>query len=94
MTISRFPNEGFLKVSGVQGEKDEQDITNSNRMKNVRLKLEGCPLNEWEKETNILLYGYWYYDWADSYETVVSVHKDSQEVLLAGPGSTYGYREG
>lgn len=94
MTLSRFPNEGFLKVAGVQGEKDEQDSTNSNRLKNVRLKLENCPLNVWANETNILLYGYWYYDWADSYETVISVDKENKEVLLAGPGSAYGYREG
>lgn len=94
MTISRFPNEGFLKVSGVQGEKCEQDTPNSNHMKNVRLKLDGCPLTEWAKETNILLYGYWYYDWADSYETVISVNEENGEVLLAEPGSVYGYREG
>jgi len=90
MTLSRFPNEGFLKVVGVQGEKEEQ----SDRMKNIRLKLEGCPLTEWAKEANILLYGYWYYDWADSYESVISVDTENREVLLASPGSAYGYREG
>ncbi|MGC8845260.1 MAG: hypothetical protein ACP5QY_05370, partial [Candidatus Hydrogenedens sp.] len=94
MTLSRFPNEGFLKVSAVQGEKVEPENPNAYIMKNVRLKLEGCPLSEWANETNILLYGYWYYDWADSYETVVSVDKENGEVQLASPGSAYGYREG
>ncbi len=94
MTIARFPNQGFLRVAGVQGDKDESDPNNPNLMKNVRLKLEGCPLANWSKETNILLYGYWYYDWADSYETVSSVNVETSDVLLAGPGSAYGYREG
>ncbi len=92
MTLSRFPNKDFIKVAGVQGEKNEEACQNC--MKNVRLKLEGCPLNEWANETNILLYGYWYYDWADSYENVKSVNAETQEVLLAEPGSAYGYREG
>jgi len=94
MTLSRFPNEGFLKVAAVHGEKVEPENPNAYLMKNVRLKLDGCNLAEWSKETNILLYGYWYYDWADSYETVISVDKEKGEVQLAGPGSAYGYREG
>lgn len=94
MTIARYPNKGFLKVSGVEGEKDEPSSPDSNQLKNVKLKLDGCPLLEWAKEPNILLYGYWFYDWADSYESVVSIDTDKEEVYLEGPGSVYGYREG
>ncbi len=94
MTLARYPNDGFLRVVGVQGEKETQIDSNSSTMKNVRLKLEGFPLEQWAKETNILLYGYWFYDWADSYESVISVDVENKEVLLAGPGSAYGYKEG
>lgn len=93
MTLARYPNEGFIHVTGVEGEPVEK-LESFSTMKDVTLKVENCPLKDWVMEPNILLHGYWYFDWADSYEAVEKILPETQEIKLAHSASAYGYKEG
>jgi hypothetical protein len=41
-----------------------------------------------------VLYGYWFHDWADSYERVASIDTNAPTITLAPPYANYGYRKG
>ncbi len=93
MTIARYPNSGFITVDKVIGEIVSEN-PHYKLLRDVKLKLKDCPLDKWTEENNILLHGYWQFDWADSYESVESVDPNTQEVKLKYSSSVYGYREG
>ncbi len=93
MTLARYPNEGFIHVAGVEGEPVNK-LESFSTMKDVVLKVDNCPLKNWVMEPNILLHGYWYFDWADSYETVEKITPDTAKIKLAHSASAYGYKEG
>ncbi len=93
MTLARYPNEGFIHISGIKGEPLEQ-LESFTLLKNVTIKVANCPLDMWSKEPNLLLHGYWNFDWADSYETVEHIIPETQEIKLAHSSSAYGYKEG
>ncbi len=93
MTIARFPNTGFINVDKVIGEIVSEN-PHYKLLKDVKLKVRDCPLDKWAKENNILLHGYWQFDWADSYESVESINPENQEIKLKYSSSAYGYREG
>ncbi|MGC8738901.1 MAG: right-handed parallel beta-helix repeat-containing protein [Candidatus Hydrogenedens sp.] len=93
MTLARYPNEGFLHVAGVEGETVER-LPGFSTMTNVKIKVENCPLQNWVNEPNVLLHGYWHYDWSDSYEYIGSIDLDKREIKLAQSASAYGYKEG
>ena len=48
----------------------------------------------WREERELWLYGYWFWDWADSYEKVSAIDAGAHEITLAPPLHTYGFRKG
>ena len=48
----------------------------------------------WVGEPELLLYGYWFWDWADSYERVVSLDPEQHLIELAQPWHNYGFSIG
>ena len=87
MPLSRWPNDGFVKVVEVRGNA-------AARSKDGVFTFAGDRPNRWTEDRDILLYGYWYYGWADSYERVERIDLEKNEVTLAPPFHTYGYRSG
>jgi hypothetical protein len=49
---------------------------------------------KWLAEPELLLYGYWFWDWADSYERVAAIDAEKRLITLAEPYHTYGYAVG
>ncbi|HOQ32812.1 MAG TPA: right-handed parallel beta-helix repeat-containing protein [Candidatus Hydrogenedens sp.] len=93
MTLAKYPNDGFLHVAGIEGETAER-LSGFSTMTNVKIKTDNCPLTSWTKEPNVLLHGYWHYDWSDSYENVAAIDPDKREIKLAHSASAYGYKAG
>lgn len=93
MTLAKYPNEGFLHVTEIDRETAER-LPGFSTMTKVKIKVENCPLKNWTKEPNILLHGYWHYDWSDSYENVSAIDLDKGEIELADSTSAYGYKTG
>ncbi len=92
MTVARWPNKGFTKVGVVteagNGEKDRAATPRKPIFTGVtdRAKL-------WTKASDIWLFGYWKYDWADESMRVDSIDSANGQITLAKPHS-YGVDKG
>lgn len=94
MTLARWPNEGFVKTGRVPG---PLTLTAWDRRPGTpegRFQFEGDRPARWLNEPDAWLYGYWFWDWADSYEKIQSIDLAKKEITLAQPWHNYGYREG
>jgi hypothetical protein len=93
MPISRWPNEGFVPVVDVLAP-DGHRIHGLEGSKKGAFRYAGDRPRRWKEEKDPWLYGYWFWDWADSYEKVASIDAEKREIALAPPYHTYGYRKG
>ncbi len=83
MPLAGYPNEGWLKINtapaGQQG---------------GRFTCDDSRLKQWTEAKDVWVHGYWTWDWADSYEKVVSINPDTGEIATAEPHGVYGYTPG
>jgi hypothetical protein len=93
MPLSCWPNDGFVKIVDVRG-KTAQAGYGPAGFKEGIFTYDGNRPARWRDDPDILLYGYWFYGWADSYERVEKIDLDKKEITLAPPFHTYGYRRG
>ncbi len=87
MTPARWPNEGFVRTGKVL---EKGDIKESNT---GRFVFDNPRIERWRKASDMMLYGYWYYDWADNIVGTAGIDFASKEIRTA-QGITYGYKEG
>jgi hypothetical protein len=92
LPLARWPNQGFVHVVKTGGEPTTPG--GSENAHTGRIFYDGDRPQRWKDDKDILLYGYWYWDWADSYERVASIDPEKREIVLAPPYSGYGYRAG
>ncbi len=93
MRLARGPNEGFLRIADV-AVKDGTKGYDREGSKTGRFYYKDDRPSKWVGEADLLLYGYWFWDWADSYERVASIDPDKRLITLAEPWHTYGYSIG
>ncbi|MBN1441154.1 MAG: hypothetical protein JXA90_00525, partial [Planctomycetes bacterium] len=93
LPLAGWPDEGFVKVTEVTGG-DAHQIHGIRGSKEGRFRFASDRLRRWEDAADVWLYGYWFWDWADSYERVASIDPDRQEIVLSPPYHNYGYRAG
>ncbi|MBN1852398.1 MAG: right-handed parallel beta-helix repeat-containing protein [Pirellulales bacterium] len=93
-TLARWPNEGFVKTGEILG---TDTFTLWNTIQGCRdgkfRYLEDRP-NHWVDEPDVRLYGYWFWDWFEEYQTVASIDAQTRSFKLSPPFSNYGYRQG
>ncbi|MCX5646384.1 MAG: right-handed parallel beta-helix repeat-containing protein [Phycisphaerae bacterium] len=78
-TLARWPNEGFVRTGEILG-------------KEAFKYLDDRP-NRWLDEPNVRLYGYWFWDWYEEYQTVATIDAGARTFTLSRPYSQYGYRK-
>ncbi len=93
MRIARWPNEGFVKIVQVLGP-TPVDIRGTKGCAEGMFSYEGDRPRRWKDEKDVWLHGYWFWDWADQRQRVVSIDADKHVVTLAPPNHSYGYRNG
>jgi len=93
MQLARGPNEGFLHIKDVEV-KDGTSGYDRKGSKIGRFIYDGDLPSKWAAEPDLLLYGYWFWDWADSYERVESVDPARHLITLAKPWHKYGFSVG
>lgn len=93
MQLARGPNKGFLHIAQVTVPDDTKGYDRKGSMTGIFKVKEPIP-SKWASEPDLLLYGYWFWDWADSYERVASIDCAKGEITLAKPWHRYGYANG
>ena len=93
MRLARGPNQGFLRIADV-AVKDGTKGYDREGSKTGKFYYKDDRPSRWVGEPDLLLYGYWFWDWADSYERVASLDPQKRLVTLAEPWHTYGYSIG
>ena len=93
MTLARWPNEGFVRVERVLGDRpfSSHGIKGNH---DGHFAYEGQEPERWRDEPEVWLHGYWFWDWSDSFQRVASIDPAKREIILAPPQHGYGYRAG
>jgi hypothetical protein len=90
MWLARGPNEGFLRIADVAVKDGTKGYDREGSKTGEFYYKDDLP-SKWVGESDLLLYGYWFWDWADSYERVASIDPEKRLIALAEPWHTYGY---
>ncbi len=93
LQLARGPNDGFLRIADV-AVKDGTKGYDRQGSKVGKFTYQGDRPAQWANEPDLLLYGYWFWDWADSYERVEAIDPAQRLITLARPFHTYGYSIG
>ncbi len=93
MHLARWPDESFVRIKDVvvkDGTKGYDRVGS----KVGKFTYDGDRPARWTNEPDLLLYGYWFWDWADSYERVESIDAQAKVITLAAPLHRYGFSVG
>jgi len=101
MQLARWPNVGWLRVADVPQSGDSLYNVGLEREKRYdgvpvgrhygRIRYEGDRPGRWKQQEDVVLHGYWTWDWSDSFQRVKSIDPTSHEITLAEPHHHYGY---
>jgi len=83
MRLARWPNDGWLKITGVPDGKDGGKFTYAAERP-----------KRWANTDDVWVHGFWTWDWADSYEKVKSIDTEKHEIATYEPHGVYGYTAG
>ncbi len=93
--FAAWPERGFTEVHSVPT--NEQAVTSHGRAGSASGRLGWADrdrLARWAGEPALWLHGYWFWDWADSYERVAAIDPAAGEIRLTPPLHRYGFRAG
>ena len=93
MSLARGPNEGFLHIRQV-AVKDGTKGYDREGSKTGKFFYDGDRPRRWVNDPDLLLYGYWFWDWADFYERVAAIDPEQRLITLAQPWHNYGFSVG
>lgn len=93
MTLSRWPNEGFVKIVDVLN-LNPVDVRGTKGDRGGKFIYDGDRPKRWTTESDPWLHGYWFWDWSDQRMKVESIDTDKRILSLAPPQHSYGYRKG
>lgn len=93
LPLARWPNQGTTTLESVVVA-DGHQIHGLRGSKTGRFTCGSDRLARWTADPDIVLAGYWFWDWAESRELVKSIDPAKREITLEPPFHTYGYRAG
>lgn len=93
MTLSRYPNNGFIKITGVEGPTPKAIGNRKGRVEGI-FTYEGDRPARWKDEKEGWVLGYWFHDWAEQRQRIESIDPAAKRMTLAKPYHHYGYRQG
>lgn len=93
MTLARWPNEGYAKIVQALGPTPVNVRGTVGTVEGI-FSYDGDRPARWAGEGDIMLHGFWFWDWADQRQKVLSIDAVSHVITVAAPYHTYGYRDG
>lgn len=88
--LARYPNEGFLMSGEAKGSTRLDDVT----FKEGVFGYMDERGSMWAEEKDPWIFGYFRWDWSDSYGKVAGIDTDEKVVTLSEPWHYYGYKSG
>ena len=93
MWISRYPNKGFIKITGLLNE-DPVKIRSTKGDKVGKFKYDDPRVAQWEKEKDAWVHGYWYFDWSEQRHKIAKIDAVKKIIEVVPPYHSPGYRLG
>jgi len=93
MTVARWPNEGFIKISEVLGP-TPVDVRGTKGCKEGKFAYDSDRPERWAAERELWVHGYWFWDWAEQRHPIESLDAQKRVITLKPPYHAYGYRKG
>ncbi len=93
MTLSRWPNENFVKIVGLL-EPDTVNVRGTKGSKTGKFMYDGDRPKRWAEENDAWVHGYWFWDWSDQRQKIESIDTDKRIIAVTPPYHNYGYRVG
>jgi hypothetical protein len=93
MQISRYPNEGYIKITGLLNE-DPVDIRGTKGDKSGKFKYSDRRVSQWKHESDGWVHGYWFWDWSEERHKIEGIDTVNKILKVMPPYHTYGYRIG
>jgi hypothetical protein len=94
MTLARWPNETTVKVGELKVQ-DGHVIHGAKGSKVGTFTYEGDRPKRWAGEKDVMLHGYWFWDWADQRYRVEAIDTEQRIITLpAKPQHAFGFRKG
>ena len=93
MTVSRWPNEGFVPIVKVLG-KTERNVRGTKGCAEGIFEYEGERPKRWVAERDAWVHGYWFWDWAEQRHKIKAVDTEQRSIEIEPPYHGYGYRKG
>jgi hypothetical protein len=94
LRLARGPNSGWVRIESLLEPQTNFPAWAPQGSKVGKFVYDGDRPARWAAEPDLLLYGYWYWGWADSYERVDKIDPVTRQITLKPPYSTYGYGKG
>ena len=92
--LARWPDQGFTRAGRAVGGTPLPDTwIHVLGTAEGRLEYQDERMERWMQERDPILFGYWYWDWADQYHRLVSLDPERKVFTLDEPWSRYGYRD-
>lgn len=93
MTLARWPNEGFIKITGLV-EPNTVNVRGTKGSKTGKFIYEDDRPKRWAGEKDIWVHGYWFWDWSDERHKVESIDTERRMISVTPPYHGFGYRVG
>ena len=94
MRISRWPNDGFVRIEAVLGKTPVDVRGTKGRVEGIFTFDGGDRLSRWAAENDAWVHGYWFWDWSDQRQKVKAIDPATHTIEVAPPYHSYGYRKG
>jgi len=93
MTLARWPNEGFVKITALVGGKPV-NVRGTKGDAIGKFFYAGDRPKRWTGEKDAWVHGYWFWDWSDQRHKVDSIDTARRIISVRQPYHRYGYRVG
>lgn len=91
--VSRYPNAGFIPIEEVTGP-TKVDIRGTIGTKEGTFRVADPRIFRWTGEKDPRALGFWFWDWAEQHQKIVSIEPGTGTIRLAEPWHDMGYRKG